>query len=133
MNAKTARERLSLGRSMIGVACACVLLATSLVLAGCGGGSSGTDTTASATAEQPTATTEQAATTESMDSMDGSELAAELAAGSPAMRTLYLVDAPTSNDEIRAADAEHLEKPFPTDVLLERVELLLAREPLTPR
>ena len=75
MNAKTARERLSPGRSMIGVACACVLLATSLVLAGCGGGSSGTDTTASATAEQPTATTEQAATTESMDSMDGSELA----------------------------------------------------------
>ena len=53
---------------MIGMACASVMLAVGLVLAGCGGGSADTDTTAPATAEQPTVTTEQAASTESMDS-----------------------------------------------------------------
>ena len=58
--------------SMMGLACASVMLALGLVLAGCGGGSADTDTTAPATAEQPTITTEQAASTESMD---GSELA----------------------------------------------------------
>jgi hypothetical protein len=57
---------------MIGMACASVMLAVGLVLAGCGGGSADTDTTAPATAEQPTVTTEQAA---SPESMDGSELA----------------------------------------------------------
>jgi hypothetical protein len=70
MDAKTVRERLSPGWSWIGVACAGVLLAASLVLAGCGGGSSGTDTTAPAMAEQPTVTTEQVASTESMDSSE---------------------------------------------------------------
>jgi ABC-type glycerol-3-phosphate transport system substrate-binding protein len=57
-------------RSMTGLACAFVMLALGLVLAGCGGESSGTDTTAPAMAEQPTLTTEQAASTESMDSSE---------------------------------------------------------------
>ena len=57
-------------RSMMGLACASVMLALGLVLAGCGGGSSGTDTTAPATAEQPTVTTEQSASTESMESSE---------------------------------------------------------------
>lgn len=72
MKTQTAHQRRSPGWPWIGVACACVVLATSLILVGCGGGSSETDSTAPPTAEQPTVTTEQAA---SAENMGGSELA----------------------------------------------------------